>query len=94
MAQSAGLQNTPIALCRGVRLSQQVSWYDSKQSDGESPEMLEFWGIRTTPSLKSFLFLLWPGVVAPDKVLSMSEIELSCVLMLNWIISNRTDFDI
>ena len=25
----------------------------------------------------------WPGVVAPDRVLSMGQIELNCVLMLN-----------
>ena len=26
---------------------------------------------------------LWPGVVAPDRVLSMGQIELNYVLMLN-----------
>ena len=38
--------------------------------------------------------LMWPGVVAPDSALSMVEIELNCVLMLNWIPWNRTVFDI
>ena len=46
---------------------------------------------------------LWPGVVAPDRVLSMVQIELNCVLMpnrsvlhlncvlmLNWIVWNKT----
>ena len=33
---------------------------------------------------------LWPGVEVPDKVLSMGQIELKCVLMLNWIVWNRT----
>ena len=32
----------------------------------------------------------WPGVVAPDRVLSVGQIELKCVLMLNWIVWNRT----
>ena len=32
--------------------------------------------------------------VAPDRVLSMSQIGLNCVLMLNWIVWNRTVFDI
>ena len=39
--------------------------------------MLEFWGMWSTPSL--LLDLLWPGVVAPDSVLSMGQIELNCV---------------
>ena len=39
--------------------------YDTKQSDGETPVMLELWGMRSTPLLP----LLWPGVVAPYRVL-------------------------
>ena len=30
------------------------------------------------------------GVVIPDRVLSMGQIELNCELMLNWIVCNRT----
>ena len=41
--------------------------YDSKQSDGEVPAMLELWGMRSTPSLPLLSGPLWPGVVAPDK---------------------------
>ena len=41
--------------------------YDTKQSDGEVPVILELWGMRSTPSLPSFPGPLWPGVVAPDK---------------------------
>ena len=33
---------------------------------------------------------LRPGVVAPDRVLSMGQIELKCVLMLNLIAAKRT----
>ena len=44
----------------------------------------------STPSLPSLPGPLWSGVVAPDRVLSMSQIELNCVLMLNWIVWNRT----
>ena len=33
---------------------------------------------------------LWPGIVAPDGVLSMGQIELYCVLMLNWVDWYRT----
>ena len=33
---------------------------------------------------------IWPWVVAPDRALSMSQIELNFVLMINWIIWIRT----
>ena len=33
---------------------------------------------------------IWPGVVTPNRVLSMRKIELNCVLMLNWITWNTT----
>ena len=38
--------------------------------------MLEIWGMRSTSSLPLLAGTLWPGVVAPDKVLSMCQIEL------------------
>ena len=41
--------------------------YDTKQSDGEVPAMLELWGMQSTPLLPSLLGPLWHGVVAPDK---------------------------
>ena len=37
-----------LHLCREVRLLQRVSWYDTKQSDGETSVMLELWGMRST----------------------------------------------
>ena len=62
-----------LLLCRGVRppLPQRVSWYDTKQFDGEVPAMLELWGMRSTPSLSSLPGPLWLGVVAHDRALSM-----------------------
>ena len=39
--------------------------------------------MQSTPSLPSLLGPLWPGVVAPDRVLSMGQIEQNCVLILN-----------
>ena len=45
--------------------------------------MMELWGMWSTPLLPSLPGLLWPGVVAPDKVLSMGQKELNCVLVLN-----------
>ena len=50
--------------------------------------------MQSTPLLPSLPYPLWPGVVAPDRVLSMGQIELNCVLMLNWIAWNRSVFDI
>ena len=45
--------------------------------------MLELWGTWSIPLLPSLPGSLGPGVVAPDRVLSMGQIELNCVLMLN-----------
>ena len=54
--------------------------YDTKQSNGEVPVMLWLWGIRSTPSLPLLPGPLWPGVAAPDSVLSMDLIELTAYL--------------
>ncbi len=56
--------------------------------------MLELSGMQSTPSLPSLLGPLWPGVVAPDRVLSMAHLELKWVLMLTCIVLNRTAFKI
>ena len=47
----------------------------TKQSNGEASVMLELLRIRSTPLLTSLPVPLWPGVVAPDKVLSMDQIK-------------------
>ena len=38
--------------------------------------MLELWGMWSTPSLLSLPGSVWPGVVAPDRVLSVGQIGL------------------
>ena len=48
--------------------------------------MLEHWGMLSTPLLPSLPSPLWPGVVAPVRVLSIDQTELNCVLMLNCIL--------
>ena len=68
--------------------------YDSKQSGGGIPVMLELWEMQSTCSLPSFPGPLWSRVVAPDRVLFMGQIEQKCILMLNWIAWNRTVFEI
>ena len=50
--------------------------YDTKQYDGEAAVMLEIWGAGCTPSLLLLPSPLWPGVVAPDRILSMGQIKL------------------
>ena len=46
--------------------------------------------MQSTPLLPLLSGPLWLGVVAPDRVLSMGQIKLNWVLMLNWIPWNRT----
>ena len=62
-------------------------------SDGEAQIdlMVYLWGMRSTPSLPSLQGQLCHGMVASDMILSMGEIELNCVRMLNWIVWNKTD---
>ena len=48
--------------------------YDNKKSDREAAVMLELWGMQSASLLPLFLGLLWPGVVALDWVLLMSQI--------------------
>ena len=88
LAQSAGA--TLTAFLQRVNTPHECLEYDSKQSDGEVPVMLELWQMWSTSSLPLLPGPLWPRMVAPDRVLSMSQIELNCVLMLNWIVWNRT----
>ena len=71
-----------------------MSWYDTKQYDGEASIILEFGRIQSTYSLPSFLGSLLPGVVAPDWVLSMGQIELNCSDVKLSSFLNKTVFDI
>ena len=78
-----------LHLCERVRHTQRLSWYETKQSDGEAPVMLDLWGMQSTPLLSSLPGPCWSGVVALDRVLSMGQIELNCV---SWTAWNRTLF--
>ena len=72
-AQSAGggCKIHQLHLCGEGKHPPECPGYDTKQSNGEVPVMLELWGIRSTPSLPLLPGPLWPGVVAPDRALSM-----------------------
>ena len=84
LAQSAG--SVEYTDC----FSNEYPGYDTKESDGEVPVMLEIWGMRSTSSLPLLPDLLWPRMAETDNVLSMRQIELNCVRKLNWIAWNRT----
>ena len=57
-----------LHLCRGIRSPHnEFPWYDTKQSDGEVPVILELWGMWSIPLLPLLPGPLWPGVVAPVK---------------------------
>ena len=64
-----------LYLYRGVRPPNWVSWYDTKQSDGEVLAVLKLWGMRSTPLLTSL----------PDKGPIYGLNRTSRILMLNWI---------
>ena len=75
--------------CRGLRHSQRMSWYDTKQSDAEVPVMLELWGTLSTSSLPSPQIHTGPEWEHLIMVISMGQIELNCITTLNWIVWNR-----
>ena len=64
--------------------------YDKIHSNGEVPVMLDLWEMGSTLSLPLFRGPVRPRVATRNRVLSMGQIELICVFMLNWIAWNRT----
>ena len=84
LAQLAGaVEYTDCTSAEGYD-SQRVSWiYDTKQSDDEVQVMLELWRMWSTLSLPLLPGPLRPRVVALDRVLSLDQIELNCIHMLN-----------
>ena len=85
-----GLQNTQAASLQRSNFPWWVSWiwqWTIWWWGLSNVEALELWN---TPFLPLHPGPLWPGVVAPDTVLSMGQIELNSIFMLNWIVWNRT----
>ena len=83
MAQSTGAVVYTDCLSGKTLTPNECPRYDTKQSDGEVPVMLELWGMQSTPSLPSLPDPLWLGAVAPDRVLSMGQIELCTYVKMN-----------
>ena len=95
LAQAArAAEYTDWIPAKGRDPHQLVSWYDIKESDGDVPVMQELCAMRRTSSLQLLSGSLKPKVAANDKVLSMAQIVLNCVLMFNWNVLNRTVLDI
>ena len=59
-------------------IAHKIKWpkYDNKKSDNEAPEMLKFGKMWSTLSLPLLPGALSHGVLAPDRVLYMGQIEL------------------
>ena len=83
LAQSAGggCRIRRLLLCGEVRLLLPKIWlwgssYSRTLGDAEYPFIVSLPGP------------LWLEVVAPDRVQAMGQIELNCLLMLNWIVWN------
>ena len=84
LAQSAGdVEYTDCVSAKGKGSTNLCPGYDTKQSYGEVPVMLELWGMLSTLPFQSLSGSLWLGAVAPEKVQSMGQIELNYVLMPN-----------
>ena len=77
---SWGYRIDRLLFLRRGKTPQRVFLYGTKPSIGEVPVMLELWGMQSTPSLTSLPGPIWPGLVAPDRVLSVGQIDLNCVL--------------
>ena len=68
-----GLQNTLTSFMQSGNPPKKCPGYNTKQSDGEGPVILELWRL-CSPLLPLLPGPLWPGVV----VLSMGQVELTC----------------
>ena len=79
MAQQLVLQNTLTASLQRCK----TPGYDTKQSDGEAPIMLQLREMWSTPSFTSLPDPLWPGAAALKWVLSIGRNELNSEIMLN-----------
>ena len=78
--QSAGaIEYTDFFSAERCHPSNECSGYDTKQSAGEVPVILELWEMQSSPSLPSLPGPFGPEVEVPDRVFSMGQIS------LNWI---------
>ena len=81
-----------LYLCKGVRLPNECSKYDTEPSDGEVP-VLELWGMWSTPSLSLFPGPLRTRVVVPIRVPSVGHIELLNNFLMLLTVSKQMTWD-
>ena len=79
-----------LHICRGVRPLTSVVHMTLNNLMMRFQYSWSFGGMQSKYLLPSLPGPLWPRGVTPDKGQSMGEIELNCVLMLNWIARNRS----
>ena len=60
----------------GLALTNICPGYETKQSNGKAPVMLELLGMQNTPLLPLFPGPLWAGMIAPVRILSMGQTEM------------------
>ena len=70
-----GCRMRRLPLCSWLRLLNECPGYDTEQSDGGRSSNAGALGIRSTPTLPSLSGPLRPLVVAPDRILSMGQLE-------------------
>ena len=74
LVQSAGaVEYTDCFSAEWVDSANECSGYDTKQYYGKARIILELWGMQSTPFLPSLPGPLGPGVITPDRVLSMGQ---------------------
>ena len=83
LAMAVAVAYTEYISAEVLDSSNECPGYGTKQSDGEALVMIELRGMQCNPPLPSLPGPLLPGVIAPDRVLSINQIELNCVVMLN-----------
>ena len=84
VSQSAGVvEHTDCTSAMGYDFPIEYLRYQAKLSDGELSVKVDLWGMRSTPLLTLFPSPLTPGLVAPERVLPISQTKLNCVLKLN-----------
>ena len=83
-----------LFFCRGVSPPlEEYPEYDTKQSDGEVPVMLELWGMWSTPSWLLIPGPPFPGVVAPDKgpIYGLNRTNCICYILMYMFMRHHND---
>ena len=61
-------ESTDCIYAKRLDSSNECPRYNTKQSDGEAPVILELWEMGITNLITSLPGSLWPGVIASDRL--------------------------